>query len=332
MVSVASANESESLFSADRVYVGAGLNYSRFSPETAGSGINITDRFDWGYSLSAGYDLFNQWSVNASYEDAGGLAADVLTTKETLDYKALSVLGRWYPTFLDNNERYTDNDRSWHWFVSGGFATVDTSGSLLADEQSSATLAYGIGANYQITESMLVEATVNRYSGDLLSYGLGITWYPFSSGSKKIEPVPEVIPEPEPEVVEVVEPEVVEPVVVEPVVEIQACTSKSSRADILFDSNSSKLKADFFDVLDRAVIDYFACKESVITLVGFTDSSGSVRYNEKLSYKRADTVRTYLQERGIPSDHIVTISRGIDPSSGLPENEKRRVELYFGSY
>ncbi|MFT4531242.1 MAG: outer membrane protein OmpA-like peptidoglycan-associated protein [Thalassolituus oleivorans] len=332
MVSVASANESESLFSADRVYVGAGLNYSRFSPETAGSGINITDRFDWGYSLSAGYDLFNQWSVNASYEDAGGLAADVLTTKETLDYKALSILGRWYPTFLDNNERYTDNDRSWHWFVSGGFATVNTSGSLLADEQSSATLAYGIGANYQITESMLVEATVNRYSGDLLSYGLGITWYPFSSGSKKIEPVPEVIPEPEPEVVEVVEPEVIEPVVVEPVVEIQACTSKSSRADILFDSNSSKLKADFFDVLDRAVIDYFACKESVITLVGFTDSSGSVRYNEKLSYKRADTVRTYLQERGIPSDHIVTISRGIDPSSGLPENEKRRVELYFGSY
>ena len=332
MVSVASANESESLFSADRVYVGAGLNYSRFSPETAGTGINITDRFDWGYSLSAGYDLFNQWSVNASYEDAGGLAADVLTTKETLDYKALSLLGRWYPTFLDNNERYTDNDRSWHWFVSGGFATVDTSGSLLADEQSSATLAYGIGANYQITESMLVEATVNRYSGDLLSYGLGITWYPFSNGSKKIEPAPEVIPEPEPEVVEVVEPEVVEPVVVEPVVEIQPCTSKSSRADILFDTNSSKLKSDFFDILDRAVVDYFACEESVITLVGFTDSSGSVRYNEKLSYKRADTVRTYLQERGIPSDHIVTISRGIDPSSGLPENEKRRVELYFGSY
>lgn len=69
-----------------------------------------------------------------------------------------------------------------------------------------------------------------------------------------------------------------------------------------------------------------------ITVEGHTDSVGKASDNETLSLKRAESVRTYLVSRGIPSDKIKAV--GLGSSRPVAENSSadgrannRRVEL-----
>ena len=69
-----------------------------------------------------------------------------------------------------------------------------------------------------------------------------------------------------------------------------------------------------------------------ILVEGHTDSRGSAKKNEELSFNRADAVRSYLVSRGIPSEKIK--AAGIGPSRPIATNttaegraNNRRVEL-----
>lgn len=69
-----------------------------------------------------------------------------------------------------------------------------------------------------------------------------------------------------------------------------------------------------------------------ILVEGHTDSRGTAKKNEELSFQRADAVRAYLVSQGIPSDKIK--ATGIGPSRPIATNDtaegranNRRVEL-----
>lgn len=69
-----------------------------------------------------------------------------------------------------------------------------------------------------------------------------------------------------------------------------------------------------------------------IDLVGHTDSSGPNAYNQKLSERRADQVKTEFIKNGLPADHIS--SRGVGESGqlvptedGVREPQNRRTEI-----
>jgi outer membrane protein OmpA-like peptidoglycan-associated protein len=69
-----------------------------------------------------------------------------------------------------------------------------------------------------------------------------------------------------------------------------------------------------------------------IIVEGHTDSRGKASDNDTLSLKRADSVRTYLVSRGIPSDKIT--SQGLGSSRSVADNStadgranNRRVEI-----
>lgn len=69
-----------------------------------------------------------------------------------------------------------------------------------------------------------------------------------------------------------------------------------------------------------------------ILVEGHTDSRGSAKKNEELSFKRADSVRSHLVARGIPADKIKAVGVGSsrpvasnDTAEGRANN--RRVEL-----
>jgi outer membrane protein OmpA-like peptidoglycan-associated protein len=69
-----------------------------------------------------------------------------------------------------------------------------------------------------------------------------------------------------------------------------------------------------------------------IVVEGHTDSRGSAKKNEELSFQRADSVRTYLVSRGIESGKIKAV--GIGPSRPVASNDtaegranNRRVEM-----
>ena len=76
---------------------------------------------------------------------------------------------------------------------------------------------------------------------------------------------------------------------------------------------------------------------SSITISGHTDSRGSHAYNDSLSLKRAETVRTLLGSRGIP-DSLFGMVRGYGKRQPLNDNrdaqkqaQNRRVEIVFST-
>ena len=69
-----------------------------------------------------------------------------------------------------------------------------------------------------------------------------------------------------------------------------------------------------------------------IRIIGFTDNTGKVDYNQTLSEKRAKSVYDYLMMQGVSSDRMVYEGKGIhDPvaSNDTPEGRSlnRRVEI-----
>ena len=71
-----------------------------------------------------------------------------------------------------------------------------------------------------------------------------------------------------------------------------------------------------------------------IELFGHTDNVGENKYNLQLSQKRADAVRKYLIEKGIPSADISALGEGETKPIESNDTEKgkaknRRVEVKF---
>lgn len=51
-------------------------------------------------------------------------------------------------------------------------------------------------------------------------------------------------------------------------------------------------------------------KADTIRVIGYTDRLGSEAYNQRLSTERADTVRHFLVQKGVPADKITALGRG----------------------
>lgn len=87
----------------------------------------------------------------------------------------------------------------------------------------------------------------------------------------------------------------------------------------------------------RPVLDEIArAPESTaqVYIVGHTDASGSEMSNQTLSQQRADAVRNYLTDRGVPSSKVVAVGRGeMEPiasnDSAQGRSQNRRVEIYL---
>ncbi len=81
---------------------------------------------------------------------------------------------------------------------------------------------------------------------------------------------------------------------------------------IYFDYDSSDIRADARPVL-RANADSINNKTSgVVTIEGHCDERGSTEYNLALGERRANAVRNYLVDLGVPSSRLRTVSFGED--------------------
>jgi outer membrane protein OmpA-like peptidoglycan-associated protein len=100
-----------------------------------------------------------------------------------------------------------------------------------------------------------------------------------------------------------------------------------------FDFDKSTIRPDAVPVLNEAVEILKAEGGVAVIVAGYTDSVGTDAYNQKLSLRRADAVRKYLVEHGIPANRITTEGFGEshpvasnDTADGRAQN--RRVELH----
>jgi outer membrane protein OmpA-like peptidoglycan-associated protein len=103
-------------------------------------------------------------------------------------------------------------------------------------------------------------------------------------------------------------------------------------SDVLFDTGLHTLRPGAREKLARISGIILAHPDMRIEVEGHTDSVGGVDLNQRLSEKRADSVRTYLISQGVDSNSIV--ARGFGKSKPVADNataagrqQNRRVEL-----
>jgi len=80
----------------------------------------------------------------------------------------------------------------------------------------------------------------------------------------------------------------------------------------LFDFNKADLRPGAKQILDKEIVAKLPefGKVQAMIISGHTDRIGSNDYNQKLSEKRAETVKTYLVSRGVDASVIDTYGYG----------------------
>ncbi|NBD19608.1 OmpA family protein [Aquabacterium fontiphilum] len=106
----------------------------------------------------------------------------------------------------------------------------------------------------------------------------------------------------------------------------------SFAADAFFDFDKAVLKAEGKAKLDDLADKVQGLTLEVIIAVGHTDSVGSDAYNQKLSVRRAEAVKSYLVSKGIDAARVYTEGKGekqpvADNATAAGRAQNRRVEI-----
>ncbi|TCV87935.1 OmpA family protein [Testudinibacter aquarius] len=80
--------------------------------------------------------------------------------------------------------------------------------------------------------------------------------------------------------------------------------------DFLFDFDSATLSAKGKSVIDEVARGLNASGSKALTVDGYTDRLGSDSYNQVLSQRRAEAVKTYLVSKGFAASAVTAVGHG----------------------
>jgi len=102
--------------------------------------------------------------------------------------------------------------------------------------------------------------------------------------------------------------------------------------NVTFPTNSSDVNASFYPVLNSVALVVNQFDKTYVDVIGFTDSTGALEYNQRLSERRAQSVASYLESQQVLPQRLVISGRG--PAYPIASNEtaegrslNRRVEI-----
>lgn len=104
------------------------------------------------------------------------------------------------------------------------------------------------------------------------------------------------------------------------------------KSDILFETGKADLKTQAKSDLAEMAGIMKKYPENVLTVQGYTDSTGSAAVNEALSQRRAEAVKSQLVKNGMPAQTITAVGMGPanpvgDNSTSIGRQANRRVEV-----
>jgi OOP family OmpA-OmpF porin len=106
----------------------------------------------------------------------------------------------------------------------------------------------------------------------------------------------------------------------------------SFAADVLFDFDKSVVKPDGKAKLDDVATKIRGINLEVVIAIGHTDAIGTDAYNQKLSVRRAESVKAYLVSKGVEANRVYTEGKGkkqpvADNKTREGRAKNRRVEI-----
>ena len=103
---------------------------------------------------------------------------------------------------------------------------------------------------------------------------------------------------------------------------------------VLFDFDKSAVRPDENETLKKAMQEIKKYHPQQITVTGYTDSSGKMDYNQRLSREREQAVSQALLDRGIVNQRLDRDARGendqaVQTEDGVKNQQNRRVVIDF---
>jgi len=104
--------------------------------------------------------------------------------------------------------------------------------------------------------------------------------------------------------------------------------------DVLFDYNSAGLRSASRSSLREMANVFDQYPNTTLNVQGYTDSTGSNSYNERLSERRASSVANYLESLGVNGSRVETVGYGesrprASNRSASGRQLNRRVEIHI---
>ena len=290
------------------------------------------DNDAWGGSLYGGYQ-FNEWfSLEGGYnylgKDKGYVGKD----------KGYAGTG-YIESQVQNGELGAKLDwnltSAWNLFgkVGGSYNYIDQSGTVSGTEENW-SLMLGAGVEYQLSHNWRIRTEYQWFNNvgensttgksDINYLTLGLSYYFGSAAPAAAAATTAAVVQEEP----AEEPMVAEePVATEPVPAVTL--SKGA-----FEHDSTELTPEAQSSLDQVVTHLKASPETRVDVIGYTDSTGSAAYNQKLSEKRAQSASNYLESQGIDESRVTTIGKGeedpiADNNTAEGREQNRRVEVLY---
>lgn len=264
-------------------------------------------QFNRNFALEFGYFNLGKYNFRTDTTPVGTLNGKIELQGLNLDLVGtlplaggLSAIGRVGAQYA----RTRDN------FSSSGAITV------LKPNPSTNSVNYkfGAGLQYEFTQSFLMRLEAERYrvndavgnKGDVNMYSLGVV-IPFG---RTAPPAPKpaapvyVAPAPAPVVAAPPPPP-------PPVVKAPERRRVVFSAEELFAFDKSVIKPEGRAALDKFARELAGTRFEVITVEGHTDRIGSEAYNQKLSERRAEAVKSYLvSSGGLDANKVRAIGKG----------------------
>ena len=105
---------------------------------------------------------------------------------------------------------------------------------------------------------------------------------------------------------------------------------------VYFDESGTRVRTSAFPVLEQVAAFADACRATLVSITGHTDSSGNEDYNRVLSLARARVVADWLQQRGIEPDRLEIAGAGssmpvADNSTRFGRSLNRRIDIVFSA-